>query len=100
MTEDQYLDEDIQRMIRDFEDEVKIVEEERDKKIHAQRGELLIGELFATLPAVASIDIIIQDAATVEERIAEIEQGAVDQIDVLEFIFNEKIKKRREGFDV
>ncbi len=98
MTDHNYLEEDIQRITKDFEDEVKMVEEERDKKIRAQRGELLIGELLSTLPAIVSIDIEITNAATVEERIAEIEQAAAEQIDVLESLRDEMITKLREEF--
>ena len=99
MSDHNYLEEDVQRIIKDFEDEMKIVEEERDKKIRAERGELLIGELLSTLPAIASIDVVMRDAVTVEERIAEIEQAAADHIDVLESIRDEMITNTRFFYD-
>ncbi|MBI3420439.1 MAG: methyltransferase domain-containing protein [Candidatus Sungbacteria bacterium] len=84
-------EDDIERIRRDFADEMRIVEEERDQKIQAGRGGLVFADAFATIRAEASIDVVMPDPEAVARRIAEIRQTAAEQIRVLETVRDARI---------
>ena len=110
-------EEEIAKIEKDFKDEIKIVEQERDKRIR----NMLLGQVVLTkfphpktrktlIPAKAKItaeilnkiddkylmNIEVKDVE-MEDRIKEIDEKAKDQIHILETLMNEKISKLRKG---
>jgi DNA-directed RNA polymerase subunit beta len=111
-------EEDVARVEKDFYDEIKIVEEERDKKFRSlligqsttvdiddahvgtlavRKGEPLTAALLADLAGKALIDLPITDSGGIRRRIADIEGTAREQIHALQSIRDEKIAKLRRG---
>jgi len=110
-------EEEIAKIEKDFKDEIKIVKQERDKRIR----NMLLGQVVLTkfphpktrktlIPAKAKItaeilnkiddkylmNIEVKDVE-MEDRIKEIDEKAKDQIHILETLMNEKISKLRKG---
>jgi len=111
-------EEDVARIEKDFYDEIKIVEEERDKKIRAllvgrsvtadiqadragmiavRKGEPLTEEVLATLSGKVLTDLPASDTGQIRGRMDDIEGAAREQIHVLQSIREEKIAKLRRG---
>jgi DNA-directed RNA polymerase subunit beta len=111
-------EEDVARIEKDFYDEIKIVEEERDKKIRGllagqsamadiqpdrtstiviHKGERLTEEVLADLAGQRLLDLPVADSGRVRVRMDDIEGAAREQIRVLQSIRDEKIAKLRRG---
>ncbi len=111
-------EEDVARIEKDFYDEIKIVEEERDKKIRGllvgqsamadiqpdrtstiviHKGERLTEEVLADLAGQRLLDLPVADSGWVRVRMDDIEGAAREQIRVLQSIRDEKIAKLRRG---
>jgi len=111
-------EEDVARIEKDFYDEIKIVEEERDKKLRSilvgqsatrdiegvgvgtlalRKGEPLTGVLLADLAGKALLDLPVTDSEGIRRRIDDIEGTAREQIRALQSIRDEKIAKLRRG---
>ena len=111
-------EEDVARIEKDFYDEIKIVEEERDKKIRGllvgqsamadiqpdrtstiviHKGERLTEEVLADLSGKRLLDLPVADSGRVRVRMDDIEGIAREQIRVLQSIRDEKIAKLRRG---
>jgi DNA-directed RNA polymerase subunit beta len=111
-------DEEIARIEKDIHEEIKIVEEERDRK----RRKLLLGktaaaeikvprtattlvgkgkrfteEALAQLSGRSLLDLPVVESDLVQERLQEIEETARDQIHILQSMLEEKIAKLRRG---
>jgi len=111
-------EEDVARIEKDFYDEIKIVEEERDKKLRSllvgqrvtrdiedarvgtitlRKDEPLTGVLLANLAGKALLDLPVTDSEGIRRRIDDIEGTAREQIRALQSIRDEKIAKLRRG---
>jgi len=111
-------EEDVARVEKDFYDEIKIVEEERDKKLRSllvgqsvtvdientrvgtiavRQGEPLTRVVLDDLAGKALIDLPITDSGGIRRRIADIEGTAREQIRALQSRRDEKIAKFRRG---
>jgi len=111
-------EEDVARIEKDFYDEIKIVEEERDKKLRSilvgqsairdiegvgigtlalRKGEPLTGVVLADLAGKALLDLPVTDSEGIRRRIDDIEGTAREQIRALQSIRDEKIAKLRRG---
>jgi len=111
-------EEDVARIEKDFYDEIKIVEEERDKKLRSllvgqsvsrdledtrtgtialRRDEPLTGVLLANLAGKALLDLPVTDSEGIRRRIEDIEGTAREQIRALQSTRDEKIAKLRRG---
>jgi len=111
-------EEDVARIEKDFYDEIKIVEEERDKKLrsllvgqsavgdieHEQAGEMVVrkGEpltaaFLANLAGKALLDLPVSEPAGLRRRTGDIEGTAREQIRVLQAARDEKTAKLRRG---
>ncbi len=111
-------EEDVARIEKDFYDEIKIVEEERDKKLRSllagqsaladvqtdrasaiviHKGERLTEEVLADLSGKRLLDLPIADSGRVRVRMDDIEGAAREQIRALQSIRDEKIAKLRRG---
>jgi len=110
-------EEEIAKIEKDFFDEIKIVKEEREKKIksmltgqmsalkiaHPKTGKTIVpdkakltAELLDGVDAKNLLNIRVKDA-DVNEKVQEIDEKAKDQIHILETMMNEKISKLRKG---
>lgn len=110
-------EEEIAKIERDFYDEIKIVKEERDKKIksallgqaaatkltHPKTGKTLISartkltsEILDKIDSKHLLNIKIKDS-DLEDKFREIDERSNDQIHILETMMNEKISKLRKG---
>ena len=111
-------DEDVARVEKDIGDEIKIVEEERDKKIRrllvgkvivpsevsddngsrrASRGTKLTEKALAKLSGKALLGVRVKESEIVHERMLEIGEAAERQLDNLKKTAEEKIIKLRRG---
>jgi DNA-directed RNA polymerase subunit beta len=111
-------EEDVARIEKDFYDEIKIVEEERDKKLrsllvgqraavdieHDQasgvvvgKGEPLTAAFLANRAGKALLALPITEPGGLHRRIEDIEGAAREQIRVLQAARDEKIAKLRRG---
>jgi DNA-directed RNA polymerase subunit beta len=111
-------EEDVARIEKDFYDEIKIVEEERDKKLrgllvgqsaagdlqHEQagatvvhKGEPLTAAFLANRAGKALLDLPVSEPGGLRRRMEDIEGTAREQIRVLQAARDEKIAKLRRG---
>jgi DNA-directed RNA polymerase subunit beta len=111
-------EEDVARIEKDFYDEIKIVEEERDKKlrsllvgqsaamdiendqaggIEVRKGEPLAAVFLANHAGKALLDLPVTDPGGLRRKIEEIEGAAREQVRALQAIRDEKISKLRRG---
>jgi DNA-directed RNA polymerase subunit beta len=111
-------EEDAARIEKDFYDEIKIIEEERDRKIRdvlvgkiaamdiqeRQSGAALLtkgmeftANVLAQLPSRALLDVGLVDSDMVRGRLRDIVQVAQEQIHALRSLLEEKIAKLRRG---
>ena len=112
-------EEEIARVKKDFEDEIRIVEEERDKRIRnflegrmlredyqrKKSSEVLIPKKKKIILSIVekfegkelSTIASLIDSESVRESIQEVEEGAKDQIHALETLMTEKIARLRKG---
>jgi DNA-directed RNA polymerase subunit beta len=111
-------EEDVARIEKDFYDEIKIVEEERDKKLRsllvgqsaagdiedghggtivARQGEPLTAAVLAKRAGRALLDLPITEPGGLRRRIEEIEGTAREQIRALQAVRDEKTAKLRRG---
>ncbi len=111
-------EEDVARIEKDFYDEIKIVEEERDKKLrsllvgqsaagdieHApadatvvRKGEPFTAAFLANRAGKALLDLPVSEPGGLRRRIGDIEGTAREQIRVLQAARDEKIAKLRRG---
>ncbi len=111
-------EEEIARIEKDVHEEIKIVEEERDRKVR----KLLVGKTAAAdvkVPRVGTalvakgkrfteealthisgrglLELPVAEAALVQERLQEIEDAAREQVHILQAMLEEKIAKLRRG---
>jgi DNA-directed RNA polymerase subunit beta len=111
-------EEDVVRIEKDFYDEIKIVEEERDKKLRSllvgqnaagdieydqtggivvRKGEPLADAFLANRAGKALLDLPITEPGGLRRRIEDIEGAAREQIRALQAVRDEKISKLRRG---
>src|SRR5499426_2002247 len=111
-------EEDVARIEKDFYDEIKIVEEERDKKLRSllvgqsaavdiendqaggivvRKGEPLTAVFLANRAGKALLDLPVIELAGLRRRIEDIEGAAREQIRALQAVRDEKISKLRRG---
>ena len=111
-------DEDVVRIEKDIYDEIKIVAEERDKKIRrlllgktaiiadvsngkanrrASKGTKLTEKALAKLSGKALLDVRVEESDLVHERMLEATEAAERQLDDLKRTSEEKIVKLRRG---
>ena len=111
-------DEDVARIEKDIYDEIKIVEEERDKKIRrhlvgkttipgdvsngtgsrrTSRGTKLTEKALAKLSGKALLDVRVKESALVHEHVLQVADAAKQQIDDLKKTAEEKSIKLRRG---
>jgi DNA-directed RNA polymerase subunit beta len=111
-------EEDVVRIEKDFYDEIKIVEEERDKKLRSllvgqnaagdieydqtggivvRKGEPLTDAFLANRAGKALLDLPITEPGGLRRRIEDIEGAAREQIRALQSVRDEKISKLRRG---
>ncbi len=111
-------EEDVARLEKDFRDEVKIVEEERNKKVrqllvekttldevrHPQTGAVLVAQgkkltdkMLTELEGRQLLDIAVEESDLLTERRREIEDASKEQIYALQSMFEEKISRLRRG---
>ena len=111
-------DEDVARIEKDIDDEIKIVEEERDKKIRrhlvgktavpsdvsngkgsrrTSRGTKLTEKALTKLSGKALLDVRVKESDLVHEHILQIAEAAKHQIDDLKKAAEEKSIKLRRG---
>jgi DNA-directed RNA polymerase subunit beta len=111
-------EEEIARIEKDFYDEMKIVEEEHDKKIRSllvgmtvaadvpdkllgkvlvPQGERLSAEALAHLTGKGLLHLPLTEASVVHERLQDIDEAAKTQIRLLQSALEEKIAKLRRG---
>jgi len=111
-------EEDVARIEKDFYDEIKIVEEERDKKLrsllvgqsaagdieHAsadatvvRKGESFTAAFLANRAGKALLDLPVSEPGGLRRRMEDIEGTAREQIRVLQAARDEKIAKLRRG---
>jgi len=111
-------EEDVARIEKDFYDEIKIVEEERDKKLRSllvdqstagdiaheqadaivvRKGEPLTAVFLANRAGKALLDLPVSEPGGLRRRIEDIEGTAREQIRVLQAARDEKIAKLRRG---
>ena len=111
-------EEDVARIEKDFYDEIKIVEEERDKKLRSllvgqsaavdieydqaggivvRKGEPLTAAFLANRAGKALLDLPVTESGGLRRRIEDIEGAAREQIRALQAVRDEKISKLRRG---
>jgi len=111
-------EEDVARIEKDFYDEIKIVEEERDKKLRSllvgqsaavdiesdqaggivvHKGEPLTAVVLANRVGKALLDLPVTELGGLRRRIEDIEGAAREQIRALQAVRDEKISKLRRG---
>jgi len=111
-------EEDVARIEKDFYDEIKIVEEERDKKLRSllvgqsaaadiedghggtivvRKGAPLTAAVLANRAGRALLDLPITEPVGLRRRIEEIEVTAREQIRALQAVRDEKTAKLRRG---
>jgi len=111
-------EEDVARIEKDFYDEIKIVEEERDKKLRSllveqsaagdiaheqadaivvRKGEPLTAVFLASRAGKALLDLPVSEPGGLRRRMEDIEGAAREQIRVLQAARDEKIAKLRRG---
>src|SRR6516162_67241 len=111
-------EEDVARIEKDFYDEIKIVEEERDKKLRSllvgqsaavdiendqaggivvRKGEPLTAVFLANRAGIALLGLPVIELGGLRRRIEDIEGAAREQIRALQAIRDEKISKLRRG---
>ena len=111
-------DEDVSRIEKDIYDEIKIVEEERDKKIRlhlvgkttipgdvsngqgsrrTSRGTKLTEKALSKLSGKALLDVRVKESALVHEQVLQVADAATQQIDDLKKTAEEKSIKLRRG---
>ena len=111
-------DEDVARIEKDIYDEIKIVEEERDKKIRrhlvgkttipgdvsngrgsrrTSRGTKLTEKALSKLSGKALLDVRVKESALVHEHVLQVADAAKQQIDDLKKTAEEKSIKLRRG---
>ena len=111
-------EEDVARIEKDFYDEIKIVEEERDKKLRSllvgqsaavdiendqaggmvvRQGEPLTAAFLANRAGKALLDLPVTEPGGLHRRIEDIEGTAREQIRALQAVRDEKISKLRRG---
>jgi DNA-directed RNA polymerase subunit beta len=111
-------EEDVARIEKDFYDEIKIVEEERDKKLRGllvsqsaavdiehdqaggivvRKGEPLTEAFLANRAGKALLDLPVTEPGGLRRRIEDIQGAAREQIRVLQAARDEKISKLRRG---
>jgi DNA-directed RNA polymerase subunit beta len=111
-------EEDVARIEKDFYDEIKIVEEERDKKLRSllvgqsaagdlqheqagvtgvRKGEPLTAAFLANRAGKALLDLPVSEPGGLRRRMEDIEGAAREQIRVLQAARDEKIAKLRRG---
>jgi len=111
-------EEDVARIEKDFYEEIKIVEEERDKKLRSllvdqsaagdiaheqadaivvRKGEPLTAVFLASRAGKALLDLPVSEPGGLRRRMEEIEGAAREQIRVLQAARDEKITKLRRG---
>ena len=111
-------DEDVSRIEKDLYDEIKIVEEERDKKIRrlllgktavvaevsngkasgrASKGTKLTEKALAKLSGKGLLDVRVRESALVHEGVHEITEAGERQLGDLRMTAEEKIVKLRRG---
>ena len=111
-------DEDVARIEKDIYDEIKIVEEERDKKIRrdlvgkttipgdvsngkgsrrTSRGTKLTEKALSKLSGKALLDVQVKESALVHEHVLQVADAAKQQIDDLKKTAEEKSIKLRRG---
>jgi DNA-directed RNA polymerase subunit beta len=111
-------EDDVARIEKDFYDEIKIVEEERDKKLRTllagqsaaadiepdqvggtvvRKGEPLSATFLATHAGKALLDLPVIELGGLHRRIEDIEGAAREQIRALQAARDEKIAKLRRG---
>jgi len=111
-------EEDVARIEKDFYDEIKIVEEERDKKLRSllvgqsaagdieheqagaivvRKGEPLAAAFLANRAGKALLDLPVSEPGGLRRRMEDIEGTAREQIRVLQAARDEKIAKLRRG---
>ena len=111
-------DEDVARIEKDIYDEIKIVEEERDKKIRrhlvgkttipgdvsngkgsrrTSRGTKLTEKALGKLSGKALLDVRVKESALVHEHVLQVADAAKQQIDDLKKTAEEKSIKLRRG---
>ena len=111
-------EEEVAGIQKDFSDEIKIVEEERDKKLRqllaghtavgdvrdastgavlTADGDVLTADTLATLSGRELADISVADMEVIAERWQEIEALAAQQVQVLQSMLEEKISRLHRG---
>jgi DNA-directed RNA polymerase subunit beta len=111
-------EEDVARIEKDFYDEIKIVEEERDKKLRSllvgqsaamdieddqaggigvRKGEPLAAAFLARRAGKALLDLPVTEPGGLRRKIEEIEGAAREQVRALQAVRDEKIAKLRRG---
>ena len=111
-------EEDAARIEKDFYDEIKIIEDERDRKIRdvllgktatmdiqdRQSGTTLLAKgmeftpnVLGQLPSRTLLDVSLVDSEVVRGRLRDIAEVAQEQIHVLRSMLEEKIAKLRRG---
>jgi DNA-directed RNA polymerase subunit beta len=111
-------EEDVARLEKDFYDEIKIVEEERDKKIRSlllgktaaaevranqngmeviAEGETLTEAALSSLSGRVLLEVPVMESGLMRERWRDIDETAKQQIRGLQAMLDEKIAKLRRG---
>jgi DNA-directed RNA polymerase subunit beta len=111
-------EEEVARIEKDFYDEIKIVEEERDRKVRrlllgkkaavevrapdaetvvVAKGSTYTEEVLADFSGRALLGLPVTDSDLWRERLADLEAAARDQVHVLQSMLEEKIVKLRRG---
>jgi DNA-directed RNA polymerase subunit beta len=111
-------EEEVARIERDFNEEVKIVEEERDRKVRGllvgktaatdvkpsrtsavllAKGEVCTEEVLAQLSGKGLLELPVLEADLIHERLQDIAEAAKEQIHVLQAMLEERIAKLRRG---
>jgi DNA-directed RNA polymerase subunit beta len=111
-------EEEVARIERDAHEEVKIVEEERDRKVRSllvgktaladvretrtapvllSKGSVFTEEALLKLSGRALLDLPVADAELIRERLQDIEDRTREQVHVLRSLLEERIAKLRRG---
>jgi DNA-directed RNA polymerase subunit beta len=111
-------EEEVARIESDFHEEVKIVEEERDRKVRSllvgktaavdirgsrlgsvqmTKGETITQEVLQQLSGKALLDIPVVEMELVRDRLRDIEDRIKEQIHALQSLLDERIAKLRRG---
>ncbi|OGP86008.1 MAG: DNA-directed RNA polymerase subunit beta [Deltaproteobacteria bacterium RBG_13_65_10] len=111
-------DKEIEKILKDQEDEIKIIRESAHKKLRelllrrkagapvkdekkgtilAKKGDAITEEILDQIPKKRWKDIEIQDGERVEAKIKEIMDYTSEQIDLVKMVFDEKINRLKKG---